>query len=176
MFLLRSSLLLPSSIDPLRRPPWSISKITMSLVVGTLSNRIRLSVVNRQLFVVCWLGTTLDGQTDCVKKNRIRLFVNPSAVRWLHPHAPCTAIIFRCMYSKYETARRQSARPMPHRQLREKIQRKQYKNETKLWNWNSPSEAAVAVTAVADVAGMHADDNDESCRRPDSIGERHHYC
>jgi hypothetical protein len=29
----------------------------------------------------CWLGTALDGQTDSVKKNRIRLFVvNPSAV------------------------------------------------------------------------------------------------
>jgi hypothetical protein len=32
-----------------------------------------------------WLGTALDGQTDCVKTNRIRLsVVNPSsAVRWL---------------------------------------------------------------------------------------------
>jgi hypothetical protein len=33
---------------------------------------------------VRWHGTALDGQTDCVKTNRIRLsVVNPSAVRWL---------------------------------------------------------------------------------------------
>jgi hypothetical protein len=33
---------------------------------------------------VRWLGTTLDGQTDSVKKYRIRLsVVNLSAVRWL---------------------------------------------------------------------------------------------
>jgi hypothetical protein len=33
---------------------------------------------------VLWLGTTLDGQTDSVKKYRIRLSaVNPSADRWL---------------------------------------------------------------------------------------------
>jgi hypothetical protein len=32
-------------------------------------------------FAVCWLGTALDGQTDCVKTNRIRLsVVNRSAV------------------------------------------------------------------------------------------------
>ncbi len=33
---------------------------------------------------VRWLGTVLDGQTDCFKTDRIRLsVVNPSAVRWL---------------------------------------------------------------------------------------------
>jgi hypothetical protein len=38
--------------------------------------------VNPSVYVR-WLGTTLDGQTNSVKKYRIRLSVNPSAVRWL---------------------------------------------------------------------------------------------
>ncbi len=40
-----------------------------------------MSVVSRQPVRCCRLGTTLDGQTDSVKKNRIRLSVgNPVAV------------------------------------------------------------------------------------------------
>ena len=72
------------------------SKIRLSVVNRTMSAGLERQPTARQiqsieqnssvvnLSAVRWLGTAIDGQTDSVKKNKIRLFVvNLSAFRWL---------------------------------------------------------------------------------------------
>ena len=59
--------------------------VVRSVAAAAGSGREGARKQSKRVIIHCrWLGTALDGQTDCVKTNRIRLsVVNPSAVLWL---------------------------------------------------------------------------------------------
>ena len=77
---------LPAISRHLLTPPLEIAQNSGSQTDSIEKNTIRRSVISR--IPVLWLGTALDGQTNSVKKYRIRLaVVNPSSVAGSSPDA-----------------------------------------------------------------------------------------